>query len=99
MASQKPKKLSEKALKNLAKSVGAFFLSKGTNDDLIFMGGFSIWDIRKCYCLCEQFHFIDAWEPRFLYFGEILQTICCKCSFLGSCLTVYKTAASKTITY
>lgn len=40
MASQKPKKLSEKALKNLAKSVGAFFLSKGTNDDLIFMGGF-----------------------------------------------------------
>lgn len=45
MASQKPKKLPEKAIK----SVCALFLSEGTNDDLLFMGGFYTWNICKCY--------------------------------------------------
>ena len=55
--------------------------------------------IRRCYCLYEQFHVIDAWEPRVFIFGKFSKSFSGTAPFTGFGLTVYQTVNSKAISY
>ena len=70
-----------KITKKPLKSFGALLLSEGTNASLLLMRSFCTWVICRCYSLCEQFPFIDTWEPWDIYFREIFLNICWNYSF------------------